>query len=59
MSQAFEDSMEEVSAGAYVCLAGHDGGTTVEDSGNSAGALVSPAGHDIGTAGSAAGSSKV
>ncbi|XP_062716259.1 uncharacterized protein LOC109407031 [Aedes albopictus] len=58
MSQAAEDLADEVSAGAYVCLAGHEGGDMTEGSGSSAGAFVSSAGYDIGAAGSATGSSK-
>nr|XP_029732530.1 uncharacterized protein LOC115268564 [Aedes albopictus] len=58
MSQAAEDLADEVSAGAYVCLAGHEGGDMAEGSGSSAGAFVSSAGYDIGAAGSATGSSK-
>lgn len=46
MSQAVGDSADEVSAGAYVCLAGREGGTMAEGSESTAGASVSSAGYD-------------
>lgn len=46
MSHGDESSAEEVSAGAYVSLAGHEGRSMADDSGNSAGTSASSAGYD-------------